>query len=183
MTRLTLNQFRIMNVGVWLGYLMLTTNFLSAEWAGRPEVKSAVAAMAQRIPMLDSIRAIPGVNDWIRTFYAGVWLLAPFFVASGWYMRRQECREKKERARNSSDVVLFLNGALFYGVGIWMMFLWPISDANGWRDRAVAGAFGLAYTTVVMYAVFFCWGATARWLYSRIRFGHVNEYLAKPKHN
>lgn len=37
---LTLNQFRIMNIGVWLGYLVLTTNFLSVEWAGAAPTSS-----------------------------------------------------------------------------------------------------------------------------------------------
>jgi hypothetical protein len=180
MTNLSLKQFRIMNISVWLGYLILAANFLSPEWASQPVVKAAVAAMAQWIPMLDSIRAIPGVNDWIRTFYAGVWLLAPFYILSGWYMRRQECREKKEQARSCNDWLLALNLLVMYGLVGWILFYWPIPDVNGWRDRSVAsGMFGIAHTVFIMCVCFFAWGATARWIYARLRFGHVNEYLAQ----
>ena len=180
MKNLTLNQFRIMNVSVWLGYLVMAGSFLSPEWASQPSVKAAVAAMAQWIPMLDSIRAIPGVNDWIRTFYAGVWLLAPFYILSGWYMRRQECREKKEQARTASDSALVLIVLLIYGVCGWVLLYWPIPDINGWRDRSVAsGILGIAHTVFIMCVGFFVWGATARWIYARLRYGHVNEYLTR----
>jgi len=181
MKGMTLNQFRIMNVAVWLGYLVLAANFLSPEWTSQPTVKAAVAAMARWIPMLDSIRAIPGVNDWIRTFYAGVWLLAPFYILSGWYMRKQECREKKEQAKSGSAWMLFFGVLLWYFLGGWMMLYWPIPDINGWRDSSVAsGIFGIAHTVFIMCVCFFAWGATARWIYARLRFGHVNEYLANP---
>jgi hypothetical protein len=169
-----------MNISVWLGYLILAANFLSPEWASQPGVKAAVAAMAQWIPMLDSIRAIPGVNDWIRTFYAGVWLLAPFYILSGWYMRRQECREKKEQARSCNDWLLALNLLVMYGLVGWILFYWPIPDVNGWRDRSVAsGIFGIAHTVFIMCGGFWCWGTVGRGVYARIRFGHVNEYLAQ----
>lgn len=183
MKGMTLNKFRIMNVSVWLGYLVLAANFLSPEWTSQPTVKAAVAAMAQWIPMLDSIRAIPGVNDWIRTFYAGVWLLAPFYILSGWYMRRQECREKKELARAPSDWMVFLNALLFYGVVGWALLYWPIPDINGWRDRSVAsGIWGIAHTVFILCGGFFAWGLVARWIYARLRFGHINEYIAQ-SHN
>lgn len=183
MTSLTIKQFRIMNFSVWLGYLILAMNFLSPEWTSQPTVKAAVAAMAQWIPMLDSIRAIPGVNDWIRTFYAGVWMLAPFFILSGWYMRKQECREKKEQARATGDFVLFINVLLMYFVGGWVILYWPIPDINGWRDRSVAsGIFGIAHTVFIMCVNFFCWGLITRWIYARLRYGHVNEYIAQSKH-
>jgi len=180
MKGMTLNKFRIMNVSVSMGYLILTANFLSPEWTSQPTVKAAVAAMAQWIPMLDSIRAIPGVNDWIRTFYAGVWLLAPFYILSGWYMRKQECREKKEQARAPSDWILVLNVPLMFGLGVWVLFYWPIPDINGWRDRSVAsGIVGIAHTVFIMCAGFWCWGTIGRMLYSRLCCGHVNEYLAQ----
>lgn len=180
MKHLTLNQFRIINVSVWLGYLVLAANFLSPEWAGQPAVKAGVAAMAQWIPMLDSIRALPGVNDWIHTFYAGVWLLAPFYVLSGWYMRQQECREKKELARTCSDWMLLFNVLIFYPLGVWIVLYWPIPDVNGWRDRSVgSGVFGISYTVFIMCGYFFAWGAVARMIYARLRFGHMNEYVAQ----
>jgi len=183
MKGMTLNKFRIMNVSVSMGYLILTANFLSPEWTSQPTVKAAVAAMAQWIPMLDSIRAIPGVNDWIRTFYAGVWLLAPFYVLSGWYMRRQECREKKEQARTFSDWILFLGFLFAYILGGWLMLYWPIPDINGWRDRSVSNSiFGIAHTVFIMCGYFWAWGLIGRSLYTRLRFGHVNEYLAQ-SHN
>ncbi|MDT7520625.1 hypothetical protein RAE19_18335 [Rhodoferax sp. TBRC 17660] len=184
MTSWKLNQFRVINFSVWLGYLVLATNLLSPEWASQPAVKAAVAAMAQWIPMLDSIRAIPGVNDWIRTFYAGVWLLAPFFILSGWYMRRQECKEKQEMARTFSDLTLGFGVLLVYPLGIWIVFFWPIPDINGWRDRSVSsGVVGIAHTVFIMCGYFWAWGLVGRSIYTRLRFGHVNEFLAKSTNN
>lgn len=180
MRHLTINQFRLMNFTVWVTYLVLATNFLSPQWAGQPAVKGAVAAMAQWIPMLDSIRAIPGVNDWVRAFYAGVWLQAPFYILSGWYMRKQECREKKEQARSVSDWMLLLNVLFGYLLCGWVLLYWPIPDVNGWRDRSVAsGVVGLAHTVFILCGGFWCWGTLSRGVYTRIRYGHVNEYLAR----
>jgi len=180
MTNLSLKQFRIMNISVWLGYLILAANFLSPEWASKPVVKAAVAAMAQWIPMLDSIRAIPGVNDWVRTFYAGVWLLAPFYILSGWYQLRRKFYELQDRAGTVSDWLLVLNMFLLYGLGGWVLIYWPIPDINGWRDRSVSSSiFGVAHTVFIMCAGFWCWGGLARMVYTRLRFGHVNEYLAQ----
>jgi hypothetical protein len=180
MTRLTLNQFRVINFSVWLGYLVLATNLLSPEWASQPAVKAAVAAMAQWIPMLDSIRAIPGVNDWIRTFYAGVWLLAPFFILSGWYMRIQQCKEKQTLVMPISDLILFLNVPFAYFIGGWVVFFWPIPDVNGWRDRSVAsGLMGVSHTVFIMCTFYWYWGFISRVIYSRLFWGQSNEYLAK----
>lgn len=180
MTSWKLNQFRVINFSVWLGYLVLATNLLSPEWASQPAVKAAVAAMAQWIPMLDSIRAIPGVNDWIRTFYAGVWLFVPLFTVTGWYQMRQKFIEKKEAAGTASDWALIAGVPFVYGICTWIVLIWPIPDLNSWRDRSVSsGVVGIAHTVFIIFGTFWLWGAYARMIYTRIRFGYVNKHLVK----